>query len=51
MGCNVEQPSGEPGIRKFLLERVAVDFDHVFGLFVMSTRSPIFRNAFEASCA
>ena len=36
-------------MRKFLLENVAVDFDHVFGLFVMSTRSPIFRAAFDAA--
>ena len=43
------QPPGEPEVRKFLLDAVATDFDHVFGLFVMSTRSPIFRAAFDAA--
>jgi DegV family protein with EDD domain len=43
------EPPGEPEIRKFLLENVATQFDHVFGLFVMSTRSPIYRSAFEAA--
>lgn len=42
-------PPGELEIRKFLLERISTDFDHVFGLFVMSTRSPIFKSAFEAA--
>lgn len=42
-------PPGEAEIRKFLLEQVCTDFDHVFGLFVMSTRSPIFRSAFDAA--
>ncbi|MRD48892.1 DegV family protein [Caenimonas koreensis] len=42
-------PPGEPDVRKFLLDHVATDFDHVFGLFVMSARSPIFRAAFDAA--
>ncbi len=42
-------PPDETEIRKFLLENVSTDFDHVFGLFVMSTRSPIFKNAFDAA--
>ncbi|ROZ79501.1 DegV family protein [Ramlibacter sp. WS9] len=42
-------PPGEVEIRKFLLEQVSTEFDHVFGLFVMSTRSPIFKSAFEAA--
>lgn len=43
------QPPGEPEIRKFLLDHISTDFDHVFGLFVMSSRSPIYRSAFEAA--
>jgi len=43
------QPPTEPEIRKFLLDSVATQFDHVFGLFVMSSRSPIYRAAFEAA--
>jgi len=43
------QPPGEPEIRKFLLEQISTGFDHVFGLFVMSSRSPIYRSAFEAA--
>ena len=43
------EPPAEPEIRKFLLEQVSTEFDHVFGLFVMSTRSPIYRNAFQAA--
>ena len=42
-------PPGEMEIRKFLLEQISTEFDHVFGLFVMSTRSPIFKSAFEAA--
>lgn len=42
-------PPAEPEVRKFMLDHVATDFDHVFGLFVMSSRSPIFRNAFDAA--
>ena len=42
-------PPGEHDIRKFLLDHISTDFDHVFGLFVMSTRSPIFKSAFEAA--
>lgn len=42
-------PPSQEIIRKFLLENISTDFDHVFGLFVMSSRSPIFRNAFEAA--
>jgi fatty acid-binding protein DegV len=42
-------PPDEPEIRKFLVDHVATSFDHVFGLFVTSTRSPIFRSAFDAA--
>ncbi|MGZ5194133.1 MAG: DegV family protein, partial [Ramlibacter sp.] len=42
-------PPGEAEIRKFLLEHISTEFDHVFGLFVMSSRSPIFKSAFEAA--
>jgi DegV family protein with EDD domain len=42
-------PPGELEIRKFLIDQVSTDFDHVFGLFVMSTRSPIFKSAFDAA--
>ncbi|MCJ0764945.1 DegV family protein [Variovorax terrae] len=42
-------PPDEVEIRKFLLEQVSTDFDHVFGLFVASTRSPIFKSAFAAA--
>jgi DegV family protein with EDD domain len=42
-------PPVEADIRKFLIEQISTDFDHVFGLFVMSSRSPIFKNAFEAA--
>lgn len=42
-------PPGEAEIRKFLLEQISTNFDHVFGLFVMSSRSPIFKSAFEAA--
>ncbi len=41
-------PSSEV-IAQFFAERIALDFDHVFGLFVTSTRSPIFKNAFAAA--
>lgn len=43
------EPPDEAEVRQFLLDKVCVDFDHVFGLFVASTRSPIFKAAFEAS--
>ncbi len=36
-------------IRTFFSAHIALDFDHVFGLFVTSTRSSIFRTAFEVS--
>jgi fatty acid-binding protein DegV len=39
----------EAEIRQFFLERIACDFDHVFGLFVMGSRSPIFKNAMAAA--
>jgi DegV family protein with EDD domain len=42
-------PPAEPEIRKFMLDHISTDFDHVFGLFVMSSRSPIYRSAFEAA--
>jgi DegV family protein with EDD domain len=42
-------PPGEAEIRRFLLEQISTHFDHVFGLFVMSSRSPIFKSAFEAA--
>jgi DegV family protein with EDD domain len=42
-------PPAEPEIRRFLLDHISTGFDHVFGLFVMSSRSPIYRNAFEAA--
>lgn len=41
-------PSAET-ISKYFSDRIALNFDHVFGLFVTSTRSPIFRTAFDAS--
>lgn len=43
------EPPGELEVRKFLIENVSTEFDHVFGLFVMSSRSPIYKNAFEAA--
>jgi hypothetical protein len=42
-------PPDEPEIRKFMIDQLGTEFDHVFGLFVTSTRSPIFKNAFEAA--
>jgi len=42
-------PPVEAEIRKFMVEHLSSGFDHVFGLFVTSTRSPIFRNAFGAA--
>lgn len=42
-------PPSSAAISQFFNERIALDFDHVFGLFVTSTRSPIFRTAFDAS--
>ena len=42
-------PPSSATISQFFNDRIALDFDHVFGLFVTSTRSPIFRTAFDAS--
>ena len=42
-------PPGSAAIGSFIKERIALDFDHVFGLFVTSTRSPIFRTAFDTA--
>jgi fatty acid-binding protein DegV len=42
-------PPSTEVISKYLVSHIAGDFDHVFGLFVASTRSPIFKNAFTAS--
>ncbi len=39
----------EPEIAEFYLRKLALDFDHVIGLFVMSTRSPLFKNASNAA--
>jgi DegV family protein with EDD domain len=36
-------------ISEYLVSHIAGEFDHVFGLFVTSTRSPIFKNAFAAA--
>jgi DegV family protein with EDD domain len=36
-------------IRQFFLDHISADFDHVFGLFVTSTRSPIFKTALDAA--
>jgi fatty acid-binding protein DegV len=38
-------------ICQFFLNNMAARFDHVFGLFVTSTRSPLFKNAFNAASA
>jgi fatty acid-binding protein DegV len=42
-------PPSSDMISKFLVEHIALEFDQVFGLFVASTRSPIFKNAFAAA--
>jgi DegV family protein with EDD domain len=42
-------PPSVDEISRFLVNHIATEFDHVFGLFVASTRSPTFKNAFEAS--
>lgn len=42
-------PPGSAAIGSFIKERIALDFDHVFDLFVTSTRSPIFRTAFDTA--
>jgi fatty acid-binding protein DegV len=42
-------PPDEAQIRRFFLDNISTEFDHVFGLFVTSTRSPIFKNAFNAA--
>ncbi len=34
---------------RFFVERLATRFDHVFGLFVLSSRSPLFKNASDAA--
>lgn len=39
----------EAEIRQFFLDHIACDFDHVFGLFVMGSRSLIFKNAMAAA--
>jgi DegV family protein with EDD domain len=36
-------------ISQFFADHIALEFDHVFGLFITSTRSPIFKNAFTAA--
>jgi fatty acid-binding protein DegV len=38
-------------IKRFYIEELAQRFDHVLGLFVMSSRSPLFQNAFDAASA
>jgi DegV family protein with EDD domain len=38
-----------PQISQFFVDHIAREFDHVFGLFVSSSRSQIFKNAFDAS--
>lgn len=42
-------PPTEAQIRQFFLDHIACEFDHVFGLFVMGSRSPIFKNAMAAA--
>ena len=42
-------PPSEAEIRQFFLDHIACDYDHVFGLFVMGSRSPIFKNAMAAA--
>jgi DegV family protein with EDD domain len=42
-------PPSSEAISQYLVNHIAGDFDHVFGLFVASTRSPIFKNAFAAA--
>jgi fatty acid-binding protein DegV len=42
-------PPTSEAIADFFADHVALDFDHMFGLFVTSTRSPIFKNAFSAA--
>jgi DegV family protein with EDD domain len=42
-------PPSSEAISQFLVDHIAGDFDHVFGLFVASTRSPLFKNAFTAA--
>jgi DegV family protein with EDD domain len=42
-------PPSSEAISQYLVNHIAGDFDHVFGLFVASTRSPIFKNAFTAA--
>jgi fatty acid-binding protein DegV len=36
-------------ISQFFADHIALEFDHVFGLFITSTRSPIFKNAFTTA--
>ncbi len=42
-------PPSTGAISQYLVNHIAGDFDHVFGLFVASTRSPLFKNAFNAA--
>ncbi len=42
-------PPDEATIRQFFLDQVSGDFDHVFGLLVTSSRSPIFKSAMAAA--
>lgn len=42
-------PPSSEAISQYLVNHIAGEFDHVFGLFVASTRSPIFKNAFSAA--
>lgn len=42
-------PPNEEVISQFFADHIALDFDHVFGLFVASSRSPIFKSAFNAA--
>jgi DegV family protein with EDD domain len=42
-------PPDEAQIRQFFLDNISLHFDHVFGLFVTSTRSPLFKSALNAA--
>ncbi len=41
-------PSTEE-VRDHYLQHLAIDFDHVFGMFVLGSRSPLFKNASDAA--
>jgi fatty acid-binding protein DegV len=43
------QPMTKDEIKQFYLSELAEGFDHVLGLFVMSSRSQVFQNAFDAA--